>query len=65
VTGMLSVHPAGKMIGPVMTTPVVWQSSEPVVSSTAKLTAALSQGVASIADQAAAKLRVLPQPLKN
>ncbi|MDE7540670.1 PqiC family protein [Gluconobacter sphaericus] len=65
VTGMLSVHPAGKMIGPVVTTPVVWQSSEPVVSSTAKLTAALSQGVASIADQAAAKLRVLPQPLKN
>ncbi|KXV19056.1 PqiC family protein [Gluconobacter oxydans] len=65
VTGMLSVHPAGKMIGPVMTTPVVWQSPEPVASSTTKLTAALSQGVASIADQAAAKLRVLPPPLKD
>ncbi|MBS1103405.1 membrane integrity-associated transporter subunit PqiC [Gluconobacter sp. Dm-62] len=65
VTGMLSVHPAGKIIGPVMTWPVVWQTSEPVASSTASLTAALSQGVAAIADQAAAKLRVLPPPVND
>ncbi|MBS1077676.1 membrane integrity-associated transporter subunit PqiC [Gluconobacter kondonii] len=65
VTGTLSVHPAGKMIGPVLTSPVVWQSQDVVVSSTTKLTAALSQGVAAIADQAAEKLRLLPPPVTN
>ncbi|MBS1075429.1 membrane integrity-associated transporter subunit PqiC [Gluconobacter sp. Dm-73] len=65
VTGTLSVHPAGKMIGPVLTSPVVWQSQDAVASSTTKLTAALSQGVAAIADQAAEKLRLLPPPVTN
>ncbi|MBF0892394.1 membrane integrity-associated transporter subunit PqiC [Gluconobacter sp. LMG 1744] len=65
VTGTLSVHPAGKMIGPVLTSPVVWQSQDAVASSTTKLTAALSQGVAAIADQAAEKLRLLPSPVTN
>lgn len=65
VTGTLSVHPAGKMIGPVLTSPLVWQSQDVVASNTTKLTAALSQGVAAIADQAAEKLRLLPPPLTN
>ncbi|MEN3167737.1 PqiC family protein [Gluconobacter sp. OJB] len=64
MTGTLSVHPAGKMIGPVLTSPVVWQSQDAVASNTTKLTAALSQGVAAIADQAAEKLRLLP-PVTN
>ncbi|MBF0877319.1 membrane integrity-associated transporter subunit PqiC [Gluconobacter cerevisiae] len=64
VTGTLSVHPAGKMIGPVLTSPVVWQSQDIVASNTTKLTAALSQGIAAIADQAAEKLRLLP-PVTN
>ncbi|GEK96366.1 PqiC family protein [Gluconobacter kanchanaburiensis] len=65
VNGMLSVHPAGKMIGPVMTVPVSWRSSEPVASETARLAAALSQGVAAIADQAAASVRTLPPPVHD
>ncbi|EHH67117.1 hypothetical protein GMO_27370 [Gluconobacter morbifer G707] len=64
VTGSLAVHPAGTMISPVMTGPIVWQSSDVVGTDTRKLVQDLSQGVASIADQAAAKLRILPPPVE-
>ncbi|GAN89535.1 hypothetical protein Gbfr_006_103 [Gluconobacter frateurii M-2] len=64
IMGMLSVHPAGKMIGPVLTQPFVWKSAETVDKDTVKLTAALSQGLSVLADQIAAQVRVLPTPVR-
>ncbi|GAN92793.1 hypothetical protein Gbth_015_130 [Gluconobacter thailandicus F149-1 = NBRC 100600] len=64
IMGMLSVHPAGKMIGPVLTQPFVWKSAETVDKDTVKLTAALSQGLSVLADQVATQVRVLPTPVR-
>jgi len=53
------VHPAAKMVGPVITYSVQWRSDTKVGKRTDRLVAALSQGLASIADQAALHLRAL------
>ncbi|MBS1035421.1 PqiC family protein [Gluconobacter cerinus] len=60
ITGAVSVHPAQKMIGPVLTEAFAWQSPESAQLNTGKLVASLSQGLSVLADHAASRLRSLP-----
>ncbi|WP_215751034.1 MULTISPECIES: membrane integrity-associated transporter subunit PqiC [unclassified Gluconobacter] len=59
ITGAVSVHPAQKMIGPVLAESFAWQSPESSQRDTGKLVASLSQGLSALADHAASRLRSL------